>query len=328
MIIEWVLKKTAHTTYICTKKDNATGDLSTMQKLKYQVLEKLMKLHKDPGKRPTNAELDFLIFISRYQDEAGRITGIYYKDICEKLNLSIQTFYNIIRSLETKGIVRLAKVDYTDWDILILDNDFRDKNYSDGYMKMNQKIFRNETFKKLKAGEKLLAMHFFKICASGDRTYHISKERFYKDYKNNFGFEKRTLKKYLTSLRELFSIGIKDGQYWITPLRWKVYNKKEERVETDNELLTEQISSTIKRRKKIVDMDVPGVKNIYRKYAKLFADAGYDPIDSFFKTVEKVLEQSATKKNKGRSLNVKFLQSKYRELADNLGIFVVGTEYI
>ena len=53
-----------------------------MQKIKYGVLDKLLRADL------SRAEMDFILHISHYQDDTGCVSGIYYRDICEALQIS------------------------------------------------------------------------------------------------------------------------------------------------------------------------------------------------------------------------------------------------
>lgn len=52
-----------------------------MQKLKNTVLDKMLTAHL------TKAEVDFMIEISHYQDDSGKVYGVYYKDVCEAIGI-------------------------------------------------------------------------------------------------------------------------------------------------------------------------------------------------------------------------------------------------
>ncbi len=183
-----------------------------MQKLKNRVLDKMLQAHL------TKAEVDIILEISHYQDESGKIYGVYYKDVCETIGISYETFYVTIRSLADKGLIKLQKDFRGDWDIIIVDNDFSyPEALKEGYISTGHDIFYNEAFKTLKANEKLLAMQFLKIGGAGKR-YHIGANLLYEKYAALLSVTKRTIQVYLGRLREFFSIGIKDKMYWITPL--------------------------------------------------------------------------------------------------------------
>lgn len=214
-----------------------------MQKLKYAVLEKMIE------KEATSAEINFILYISHFQDDAGNVLGVYYRDIMKALHISAQKFYDILYSLEEKGIIRVEKNFYSDWDIQILDNDFTYKGAyqkgQEGYLSTQHNIFYSEDFMRLKAGEKLLAMCFLKVNLTKEGaeytksgSYHLGVKKFYDTYKDLFKTTKRVIQGYLTKLRSWFSIGIKEGQYYITALqkvRRKPYgNRTDKRAYQDH----------------------------------------------------------------------------------------------
>lgn len=84
-------------------------------KIKYSLLDRLCNL--------TNKEVDFLLYIAHYQDDYGRIRGIYYRDVCRACDMCKQTFYDVLRSLQQKSIITYVRADQ-DYNITILDNDF------------------------------------------------------------------------------------------------------------------------------------------------------------------------------------------------------------
>ena len=48
-------------------------------KIKYSLLDKLNSL--------TNKEVDFILYVARYQDDYGCIRGMYYRDVCENADM-------------------------------------------------------------------------------------------------------------------------------------------------------------------------------------------------------------------------------------------------
>ena len=74
-----------------------------LQKLKNSVLDKLLQSHL------TKAELDFLIELSHYQDNLGKVHGVYYRSMCKVTGMSYQTFYVTMLSLADKGVICYEK---------------------------------------------------------------------------------------------------------------------------------------------------------------------------------------------------------------------------
>lgn len=192
-----------------------------MQKLSLGVLEKMFR------ENITSKEINFILHIARYQDARGVIQGIYYKDICEALNISAQKFYDMIHSLEDKHIIRTEKNDYTDWDITICGNDFSlytDEDYRNGtvkYLNVNHALFVNPVFLGLKAGAKLMAIDMLRIivtsrATSDKRSYQIGVAKFYDKYKKLLGVEHRAIQNYLHDLKQLFGVFVKEAKFFFS----------------------------------------------------------------------------------------------------------------
>lgn len=231
-----------------------------MQKLKNAILDKLIESH------VTDAELDVLLYISRFQSDRGTVVGVYYRTVAEELGIAFQTFYNALRGLEEKQIIRYQKGSYYDIDVLILDNDFRNiqEEMKKGFISVGADMFQSEAFKELKANEKLLAMYIYKIAKSGRGSYHIGVQNLYDKFMKLFGVSRRIVQCYLTSLRKLFHIGIKDGKYWITPRKIALKAPKQ----TEKELYETNIVKVVFRRNraKYTVKDFKDVKEVVHQY--------------------------------------------------------------
>lgn len=275
-----------------------------MRKLKLCVLDRLIHLY---GKRQLSKyETLFIIYISQYQDNRGRVHGVYYKDICKALNISIQKFYDLKRSLEAKGVIRVIKCDYTDWDIQIIDNDFTyPESFNEGYINMSHNIFQHEDFFNLKAGAMLLAMQFMKISYSGRGSYNIGTDKFYEKYTELLGVTKRVIQNYMTALRKFFSIGIKNKQFWITPLT-KVY--KGIGAASDAEVYREHIGKVVCRRSRIQfnSKSFRDTIDLMKQYGQQLKD---QTADIFMSAVKQSLEK-ANENQKNKSKWTRILQPK------------------
>lgn len=156
---------------------------------------------------------------------------MYYKEVTERLSCSYQQFYNILRALERKGIIRYTKASYYDYDVEILDNALYDEDgFNEGYISLSKGLYCEE-FMKLRAGAKLLGMELLR---RQDIQFHklrkpslcFKTETLYEKFCGMLHVTKRVLLGYLEELREFFSIGIKDGKYYITPLK-SAYSREE-----------------------------------------------------------------------------------------------------
>lgn len=232
-------------------------------KIKYSLLDKLNSL--------TNKEVDFILYVARYQDDYGCIRGMYYRDVCKNADMCKQTFYDTLRSLQAQGIITYSRVNQ-DYDITILDNDFSYPGaYHEGYINVSRQVFHTRRFHELKAKEKLLLLHFMKITHSASGSYQIGIGKLYTKYMQLLGVTKRVLRGYLHSLKKFFAIGIKDGKYFISYLR-TVFNDRVEVSETDQYM--RHLVRVSCRRAKIKDFVPAAVKDVvtimkqYRKEAQ------------------------------------------------------------
>ena len=80
-------------------------------------------------KQLTSKEVDFILYISRFQSESGTVYSVYYKDICSAINISNQKFYDLLSSLEKKALISFRKENQVDYCITLVGNDFSDKDF-------------------------------------------------------------------------------------------------------------------------------------------------------------------------------------------------------
>lgn len=211
-----------------------------MQKISNEIVDTLIKM------KATSKEIDFLLHISRFQDDNGIIEGVHYKEVCSETKMSYQGFYDVKQSLIDKKIISSEKGNRIDHDITILNNSFKsEEDHKRGYVSTAHRIFQSEKFHELKAGAKLLAMKLMMMTRAGKNQYHIGTAKFYDEYTKLFKVSKRVMRTYLMQLKSFFSIGIRDGIYYIRPKN-AVY--KERGDKTDKELYVEhQVDSCLRR---------------------------------------------------------------------------------
>jgi len=281
-----------------------------MQKIKYEILDKIINI-------VTNSEIDFILYISRFQNDKGIVRGVYYKEICKQLDISYQKFYDLKKSLVEKNIIRTFKGNYTDWDIQILDNDFSySDSYKEGYINTNHDIFYKKEFFSMKAGEKLLAMQFMKITFSGRGSYNIGVENFYDKYTKLFKVTKRVIQNYMTTLKNFFSIGVKNHEYWITPLA-KIYRSNGasyNRTEVDT--YNNHVGETICRREKIkfTTTTLKDTVNLLKQYKKQLQDKAEEILYvAMKKSIEKANETIRNPYNWDRELQPKLVHKLLQE---------------
>lgn len=255
-----------------------------MQKLKNSIIAKMIEA------RLTNKEIDFLIYVSRFQNDDGVVPGVYYKEVCENMHMSFQGFYDVKNTLIRKGFIRSEKNSPTDHDITILDNAFLTENdMKAGYVNTNHNIFFHEKFAGLKAGAKLLAMELMKLSYAGTGECRIGTEKFYKKYTQLFGVSKRVMRIYLMQLKIFFSIGIKEGIYYIRPKNI-VYRQTGQATENDN--YAAHNVDVICRRNRIQEAGKKEKKDIcilLKQYRKQAQEVRQDIVELLMQAVERSL---------------------------------------
>ena len=234
-----------------------------MQRIKLDVFQSLFH------KKLTGKEIDFLVVLSFYQDKRGVVQGMHYRKMMEEAGMSAQSFYDCMRSLEVKGVIRAVGV-HNDYDIALTDNDFTvytDEDYKAGrvkYVSTNCRLFRDCNFRRLKPKQKLLVMALYQIQSAGVpngvQSYRIGREKFYQKYTQLLSISCRTLQKYLKMMKLYFSIGLKDGIYYFT-MR-KNFLKKAETSRTEKEIVMRQILEAACRRNKVNNPDPQEQKEI------------------------------------------------------------------
>ena len=271
----------------------------------------------------TGKEIDFLLYISRFQDERGRVAGVHYKALCGEMHMSHQEFYNAMRALEEKGFIRCGKTNRIDHDIVILGNVYagREKEYqSEGYVTTSHNIFYCEDFRELKAGAKLLAMIFMQIGMVGtkkgmDRRYRIGIKNFYEKYTKLLGVTKRVVRTYLRELKQFFTVERREKMYCIFPKR-VVEKKKYAKSEADN--YREHSVDVICRRNRICDARMKEkneLRDLLFQYRQVAAELHTDLTETLARAVYKSLEMI----NEGirgtwkRTLNVRLVHKLMRK---------------
>ena len=181
-------------------------------KLKYSIIPKLCRL--------TAKEMDLLLYMVRIQDQkTGAVEGVYYRNVMEASGMCKQSFYNALRGLEKKGVITSEKETDMDYDIQILGNGFpNEAEWHKGYVKLNRSAFRSKAFKALKAHEKYMLLEFLKGTHENGHSIQIGVDTLYQKFMDILGVSKRVIRGYLHNLKKFFSIGVKDGKYYITYL--------------------------------------------------------------------------------------------------------------
>lgn len=163
-----------------------------MYKLKNSYIDRMI----DAG--ISKSEVAFILHIAQYQDDYGTIHSVYYKDICEAIEISIQKFYDILDSLAGKNLIFYEKVNVADVRVRLLHNDFSDNDFSGGYINVAEKDFRSDAFISLKAGAQLLYLYSQRFT----NGKHMLLNNFYEEFCQKFHVKRKTLQIYIQELKE------------------------------------------------------------------------------------------------------------------------------
>lgn len=148
--------------------------------------------------RISKSEVSFILHIAQYQDNYGIVHSVYYKDICAAINISTQKFYDILNTLAKKRLISFEKVNPADFKVCLINNDFSDKNFKQGYINVAEKDFRRSSFVSMKAGAQLLYL-FTQRFTKGK---HMLLNNFYEEFCEKFHIKHKTLQLYLQELKE------------------------------------------------------------------------------------------------------------------------------
>lgn len=229
-----------------------------MQKISVEVLEKMVE------KKVTSKEIDFLLYIARFQDDYGRIQGVYYRELMEEREMSHQAFYDCKKTLEEKGLISCQKLNYYDWDITIKNNSFKGKeNFGRGYVSLHNDMIYSEEFRSMRAGAKLMALWLlreWKIYKSktGSDSYQIGKDKLLEKFRV-LGVTKRKIRSYLSELAPFLSVYLEGGKkYYITFKKRAV--TRDMRAESENDEYRMHNISVSYRRNRIAEVPVHTTK--------------------------------------------------------------------
>lgn len=239
----------------------------------------------------TRASIDVLFYIARFQDKTGRIIGVYYAKVCEELDMSPQTFYDAIKLLAKEGIIHYFKRTDYDFDVLIIDNDFTDENYSGGYLSLRKPIFYSKAFRELKAREKQLLLDLMINCLSNGGSWSAGRESFFQRYKEILHVKDRAIQGYLHSMKQFFKI----SWHWSKEDAGMIYhftyknpeetNKSEKKILSDEMTWNEHFVEVEARRhriKNVVQKQIKDTAELLRQY-QAQAKAGGEVISMLLK---------------------------------------------
>ena len=97
-----------------------------------------------------------------------------------------------------KNLIIYEKINTADVKVHLINNNFADKDFSQGYINVAGKDFRRESFTGMKAGSQLLYL-FSQRFTKGK---HMLLKNFYEEFSKRFHIKKKTLQLYLQELKE------------------------------------------------------------------------------------------------------------------------------
>lgn len=291
--------------------------VNTVQKIDNRIIDNMI------DDQLSSKEIDFMLCISRFQNDYGYIPGIHYKAVCQELGISFQAFYDIKKSLQEKGYIKVEKKNKIDHDITILNNVFvTEEDIKKGYLNTNHHMFYDKEFTSLRAGAKLLGMFLLRQCyfsRLNDSEYRKNTKDFYKEFTKRFHVTKRVLRSYLMDLKKFFSIGLVNKMYYVRPMT-KVFRHPGSKSENERE--QEHQINVICRRNHVKEAsESKKMKDIYTLVRQYKKDAQSMSVN-IYSAIQKAIERSILqfKKIKDRVLMPKLIHVYLR---DELGLKTV-----
>lgn len=213
-----------------------------MYKLKNTYIDRMI------SNKLTSKEIDFILHIAMYQDDTGRVVSVYYKDICTAIGVSNQGFYNILNSLKNKEMISYEKKHRADIQVTLIDNDFSNKDFAEGYLKVAGSDFGSKKFRELKAGAKLLYLYMQRFT----NGKHMFVQNFYKEFSKRFSIGKKCLQTWLTELKKRFLLFIsvkrnKANNYEMMMKNSTVLHIKEKKVPQEKQTFLKNIEELVER---------------------------------------------------------------------------------
>lgn len=271
----------------------------------------------------TSNAIDLILFLARMQDNTGFVRGVYYKNVCDELCISIQTYYDLIGQLSDAGLIQWEKNSPIDRDIRLVDNDFSYNGaLNEGYINVSRSFFFTEEFRKMRAGSKLLALDCLRLGEINHGSFRIGTRKFFERYMVLLKVSIRSLRQYLSEIRQFFSVGIKNHIYYITP-------KKETRdrlTESEHQRCYRQVAGAACRRVKIWLADAGkafvglcGLFDTYKQDEARAIDSGKAPflasyiMEAVRESICKINAAVERKKDWQRILNPKMVHKCLRD---------------
>jgi hypothetical protein len=163
-----------------------------VNKLKVSYIDRII------DKKATGKEIDFLLYIARFQNVEGIVESVYYKKTCMDLGMSYQTFYDVLAGLYEKQLINFWKVSDFDYKVELIGNDFTNFDYKNckGYLNVDENDFSSTRFRRLKAGSKRIYLYSQRF-TNGQNMFV---ETFYEKFCTIFHTTKKSIQRYVHEL--------------------------------------------------------------------------------------------------------------------------------
>lgn len=294
-----------------------------MQKISCTLIQKITK------KNITSNELNVLLYIGRFQDEFGCIKGIHYKEVCETLKVSVQGFYDALKGLKEKDIITYNHR-VSDYDITIKGNNKTDtENFRHGYVSLAHPIFRKDNFLKLPVKAKLFAIHLVreesirrKNTKDNSHSMQRNKREFLKKFSELLEVEKRTIRAYLTLLKDFISVYLENGVKYYLTFKSGTFKGDCRGSKSENDELREHQADCAIRRNRIKDKSK---RNGLVRKLSIFAKSIKDYKNFDF---SQIVCDSIRKQNEGQSNPYKWKRKINLTNIENIMWEVFSTKYV
>lgn len=254
----------------------------------------------------TNKEMDFFLYLVRRQDLRGYVYGVHNQAVCKATEMCKQSFYSTLYSLRDKGIISYKKNTEIDYDVVITNNDFSYPGaFHEGYVSLHRQVFHRKSFKKLKANEKYLFFELMKRTRKDTGSFRVGTQKFYEVFTKLLHVTKRVIRCYLHSLRRFFSVGIKDGLYYITFLH-SVFAQEEEKGEETQEY---EYFTEVQCRRNQIHYDQTELSEtaiLIKQYRKMVIETGGTLVE-----LKELLARAMEKSVRGLQRKDRMLQHRY-----------------
>ena len=174
---------------------------------------KIRNLNRIINEYLTDSELSLYIYIVQHADLKAILMNLKMREATATCDFCKQTFYNTLYSLQKKGYLMIQKNREVDYDILLIDNQFKnEKDTTDPYMNLNFDFLEAKEFYNLPKNTKRILL---RLMSMKDKRMKMTKDTL-KTYK--IFYELDQLKKYITITQKA------NGTY-ILSLNYKYRNK-------------------------------------------------------------------------------------------------------